>query len=46
MGEETKRLFLGIKTNRSHEVDLANPAPGTERYFDATNEDSLQIVNQ
>jgi len=45
MGEETKRLFVGMKISRSLEADLASPAPGTERLFDGTDDDSLQIVN-
>lgn len=41
-----KRLFVGIKISKALQNELDNPAPGTQRYFEANGpSDSLEIIN-
>lgn len=44
MNEAAKRLFVGIKISPALQSDLDRPAPGTQHYFDAKDDISLQIV--
>jgi hypothetical protein len=45
MEESTNRLFVGIKINKTLQIDLDSPAPGMKHYFEGTNNEYLQIVN-
>jgi hypothetical protein len=40
-----KRLFVGIKISTALQGELDRPAPGTQHYFETSNENYLQIVN-
>ena len=44
MTDEGKRLFVGVKISSALQNDLNSPAPGTERFFEANNEEYLQII--
>jgi hypothetical protein len=39
-----RRLFVGIKISTQLQNQLNSPAPGTQRYFDATNVDYLHVI--
>jgi hypothetical protein len=45
MTEVSKRLFIGIKISTALQNEINSPAPGTERYFEQSNQDYLQIIN-
>lgn len=45
MGEERKRLFVGIRITKSLQDELDHAAPGTKRYFEGHNGEYLQIIN-
>jgi len=45
MIDASKRLFVGIKISTALQNELDRPAPGTQHYFEASNENFLQIVN-
>ena len=45
MNDAAKRLFVGIKISTALQNELDRPAPGTQHYFEESNENSLQIVN-
>jgi hypothetical protein len=39
-----RRLFVGIKITSKLKNELDHPAPGTERYFNASSPDYLHVV--
>ena len=45
MNDAAKRLFVGIKISPALQNELDRPAPGTQQYFEASNENFLQIVH-
>jgi len=45
-GDAAKRLFVGIKISTALQNELDRPAPGTQHYFEATNENYLQVVER
>jgi len=45
VNDAAKRLFVGIKISTALQNDLDRPAPGTQHYFQESNENSLQIVD-
>lgn len=45
MGEEKKRLFVGVKITKSLQDELDSAAPGTKRFFEGHNGEYLEIVN-
>jgi hypothetical protein len=46
MLEANHRLFAGIKISTQLQNELNNPAPGTERYFNAENSDYLHVITR
>jgi hypothetical protein len=44
MADPGRRLFVGIKITSKLQNELDHPAPGTERYFNASSQDYLQVV--
>ena len=45
MSDAAKRLFVGIKISAALQNELDRPAPGTQHYFEASDENALQVVN-
>jgi hypothetical protein len=44
MSEPGRRLFVGIKITNKLQSGLDHPAPGTERYFNSSSPDYLQVI--
>ena len=46
MIELTKRLFVGIKISKALQNELDSPAPGTQQYFEGSDNNAyLQIIS-
>ena len=46
MSDQAKRLFVGIKISAALQNELDHPAPGTQHFFEASNDNYLQIVER